>query len=249
MIETYYAACYWGAREESLEQCTSRLFNFMECFTKLHHSFSTWLDVNAKGYKGYKAGVTRVLRINDVDEIRSLLLEDRATNDDGRVLEELGFSVFLTNKLNKEPGTSISVTCGCTVDGVPSCCVIDLPYGSGTGSEVLTTDVLTSIMNCLVSSWNPTWGIVQSGHYRRMIEPSSKQAARIGWLTYLSKSYGTIPSLGNDIQVQEMGQSGSLITLTRERFTVSNPTHLQLAAHASSVLSEAGVLDPVTYST
>ena len=65
MIETYYAACYWGAREESLEQCTSRLFNFMECFTKLHHSFSTWLDVRAKGYakgyKGRKAGVTRVL--------------------------------------------------------------------------------------------------------------------------------------------------------------------------------------------
>ena len=71
-------------------------------------------------------------------------------------------------------------------------------------------------------------------------------APRVGWLTYLSHSRGVVPSLISPSRVVLIGTQGSLVITTDERFTASNPRHVEIAKQVTEELDRAGLLGPLT---
>ncbi|MCY1044404.1 Imm52 family immunity protein [Corallococcus sp. bb12-1] len=62
----------------------------------------------------------------------------------------------------------------------------------------------------------------------------------------LSHQRGKVPALPAPVQVEPVENQGTLIILTPERFTASNPDHLTLAGQVQELLGDAGLLKPVT---
>nr|WP_244224411.1 Imm52 family immunity protein [Corallococcus sicarius] len=68
----------------------------------------------------------------------------------------------------------------------------------------------------------------------------------LGWVTYLSRQRGTVPPLPAPVRIEPVGDMGSLIILTPERFTVANPAHMALARRVRELLAGAGLMQPTS---
>ena len=62
---------------------------------------------------------------------------------------------------------------------------------------------------------------------------------------YFSRQRGTVPPLPAPVRVEPVEDKGTLVILTPERFTVSNPEHVALAARVHELLDGAGLLGPL----
>jgi hypothetical protein len=103
-------------------------------------------------------------------------------------------------------------------------------------------------LRAMIESWEPAWGVVTSNGLRDMVSESGTVGTFVGWITYFSKTRGPIPPLPAPVRVEPVGDKGTLIILTPERCTASNPEHVALAAQVRDILGEAELLKPVTES-
>ena len=62
---------------------------------------------------------------------------------------------------------------------------------------------------------------------------------------YFAHHLGAIPPLPTPVRIEPVEDKGSLIILTPERFTVSNPEHVALAERVRELLDGAGLLKPI----
>jgi hypothetical protein len=58
---------------------------------------------------------------------------------------------------------------------------------------------------------------------------------------YLSRQRGEVPPLPEPVRIEPVEDKGSLVILTPERFTVSNPAHVALADQVRDLLDRAGL--------
>ncbi|MCY1041577.1 Imm52 family immunity protein [Corallococcus sp. bb12-1] len=58
-----------------------------------------------------------------------------------------------------------------------------------------------------------------------------------------------MPPLPAPVRVEPVEALGTLIILTPERFTVTNPEHVALAAQVRKLLDHAGLLQPILAET
>lgn len=94
-------------------------------------------------------------------------------------------------------------------------------------------------------AWEPDRGVVMSHSHREMLRENGKlPPVLVGWVTYLSRRRGPVPPLPAPVRVEPVEDLGTLITLTPERFTADNPSHVELAAHVRALLDQAGLLAP-----
>nr|WP_255510354.1 immunity 52 family protein [Myxococcus sp. AB025B] len=94
-------------------------------------------------------------------------------------------------------------------------------------------------------AWEPDSAIATSSAHRDMVTATPKPGTFIGWVTYLSRHRGTVPPLPAPVRVEPVEDKGTLIVLTPERFTASNPEHVALAERVHELLDRAGVLKPL----
>jgi hypothetical protein len=62
---------------------------------------------------------------------------------------------------------------------------------------------------------------------------------------HFSRLRGPVPPLPAPVRVEPVEDKGTLVILTPERFTVSNPEHVALAARVHELLNGAGLLRPL----
>lgn len=70
----------------------------------------------------------------------------------------------------------------------------------------------------------------------------------MGWLTYFSHSRGEVPALPASVRTEAVEDQGTLLLLTPERLTASNPEHLALSRCVQEALLTRGMLEPVVSS-
>ena len=97
------------------------------------------------------------------------------------------------------------------------------------------------MLRAIATAWDPDWGVAISNVHRDIIEKKCPNVL-VGWVTYLSRRLGRVPSLPAPVRIEPVGELGTLITLTPERFTASNPEHLELAERVRELLDRAGLL-------
>lgn len=61
-------------------------------------------------------------------------------------------------------------------------------------------------------------------------------------MTYLSRHLGRVPPLPAPVRIEPVEDKGSLVILTPERITASNPEHIALAECVRELLDRAGLL-------
>nr|WP_224250094.1 Imm52 family immunity protein [Hyalangium gracile] len=158
------------------------------------------------------------------------------------MIEDLGFSLELWNQSPDSKATKLRVTCGSYSEWVNNVCLLDLPWQGAAAERMLTTPVLVQMLECMVTAWEPDWGIVSTQYAMDLIPKAQKEESRVGWMTYFARRRGTVPPLPAPVSIKPVGTSGTLVVLTPERFTAANSEHIALGLRVRELLDRAGVL-------
>jgi hypothetical protein len=244
MIETYYAAAYWGARKESTEACAQRAQAFLQCLSQCDISLSRWYQLARTRKKSLERPLTLELK-QLADMFRRGV--NRAESDKS-VIEELGFHIQTSNCEPDGEDTFLRVVCGDYSKITHNFCVIDLPDSGPNAQRMLTTPVLTNVVHCMARAWEPDWALAMSHAHRDIVDEQVRripQTPYVAWVTYFSRSRGTVPPLPAPVSIERVDSLGTLIALTPERFTASNPEHLALSSRVRELLDRANMLGPL----
>nr|WP_275902353.1 immunity 52 family protein [Myxococcus eversor] len=125
-------------------------------------------------------------------------------------------------------------------------CVLSIPSKGANAERVLTAPVLTQVVRSMASAWDADWALATSWEHREMLEEELRTGTFVGWVTYVSLRRGTVPPLPAPVRIEKVEGMGTLVILTPERFTATNPEHVALAKRVRELLSKAGLMRPVT---
>ncbi|RKH39082.1 hypothetical protein D7Y23_37005 [Corallococcus sp. AB050B] len=236
MIETYYAGCYWLARPEPVEACAQRLEDFLRRMEPLEPTWNRWHEAAATFEKARQ----RQVPVNVATLTKLLSKKSNRFRD---------FSSFPLWAGEKEEETSgINGNCGGASSRMASVCALNALSTGQVAERVLTAPVLTGVVRAMALAWEPEFGIATSHALKARLQGLETRPSLdtfVGWVTYLADSRGPVPPLPAPVQVEHIPNRGTLITLTPEKFTVSNPAHVALAADVQARLQDAGLLIPL----
>jgi hypothetical protein len=243
VIETYYAGVYWGARQEPVEVCARRAQACFQAMALCDPFLGRW-------FRPARSRKQRpVLFEPDLPTLQEMLAQRRVLNDDKRVIEDLGFRLSVNNGMQpgkpEESHLGLSVRCGVHAEEVGNACVLSLPSSGPMRERALSLPVLTGVMRAMVLAWEPGWGVATSSTHRMRATEQAMVGAFVGWVMYFGRALGTLPPLPAPVRVEPLEDKGTLVILTPERFTASNPEHVALAATVQELLGRAGLLKPL----
>jgi hypothetical protein len=244
LIETYYAGAYWGPRRESAEECARRAQVFFQAMASVTPSFSQWFRPPRSRKKS-----SEPLSL-DVPTLRERFSQGSVRNDEGGVIEDLGFRIFADS--GQWPGappreySSLTVKCGSYAEALPNACVLNLPSAGDAMEHVVRAPMLANILRAMIVAWEPERCFATSHAHLDLLSEPAIVGTFASWIMYFPRQLGPVPSLPPPVRVEPVEDRGSLVILTPERFTASNPEHVALAARVHEVLSHAGLLKPLS---
>ncbi|MDY7226692.1 immunity 52 family protein [Hyalangium rubrum] len=234
MIETYYAGSYWLARPEAAPSCAQRAERFFHLLGHCDPAWTRWCEKADSFEEARQRQFT-----TDAANFQKLFAqrENRVSS---------GFSFHLWTGENLEETSVVDGSCGHPSPHFPSVCVLK-PYEEGRlGERVLTAPVLTEVLRTMALAWDPEWGVATSEAHRQMaVKGFPDPGTFVGWVMYFSRLRGTVPPLPAPVRIEPVEDKGTLVILTPERFTASNPEHVTLAARVHELLDRAGLLRPL----
>jgi hypothetical protein len=240
MLETYYAGVYWGVRPETAAECAEHALLFFEKLKQIDPSWQQW----CRSGKRPRGAPPLTANVNDKQELEELFRRGRnRANIRKEVDEELGFYITVWTP-EKKNYTMVHVDCGVYTPFSNNNCWVALPSEGSARERLLNVSVMTQLLTCMVMAWDPDWGIATSHDLHDLIPRRSREEYAVGWLTYCSNRQGRVPPLPAPIRIDRVEDKGTLITLTDERFTASNPEHVALAVRVHELLDRAEVLMP-----
>ncbi len=235
MAERYYAGVYWLNRQESAKECARRAETYFRLLAPLDPSWSRWFGKADTLEEALK------LRIDPV----AASFEALFVQKEHRLLAD-GYSLGLWNGEQHPGATRTNFACGTSSRFVSNACVLEppTPARSPHGERIVNASTMTQVLRAMAIAWEPDWGVVMSQAFLDRAFPSKLPPVLVGWVTYLSRHRGPVPRLPAPVRVEPVEDLGTLITLTPERFTAANPSHLELAAHVRALLDQSGLLAP-----
>jgi hypothetical protein len=123
--------------------------------------------------------------------------------------------------------------------------VLDLPDRGPNVDRLVTAAVLTHVVRSMALAWEPDWAVAMSRDYRETFAEPRRGGTFVGWVTYLSRRRGVVPPLPAPARIELVEDRGTLVVLTPERFTASNPAHIELGKRVRVLLDRAGLMQPV----
>lgn len=237
MSETYYAGGYWGIRKEPPSECARRLEDFLNGLSSVDSSFAHWYETA----KSLKDSLKHPLR-PDREDLATFVQQNKDP-----AFDDLGFSLGGWNgEPNEHEDCGFLVRCGGYHARANNRCVFSLPSRGPNAERVLTAPVLANTLRATARAWEPDWGVAMSHSHRDLVESRRvPKAPYIGWVTYLARHRGPVPPLPSPVSIEQVEDKGTLIILTPERFTASNPAHVALAETVRERLDRAGLLNPL----
>ncbi|KFA87141.1 immunity 52 family protein [Archangium violaceum] len=234
MRETYYAGICWGARKDSAEECARRAEAYFHLLSRCDPIYTRWFEQADSRKKALQ------LRFEPTAETFTRFFKKR-TYQEGRD----GFMLWVWTGHEEGHGGLATLRCGSAAEFVPNNCLLYLPKEEPEEERVLQVDVLAQVLRAMVLAWEPDWGFITSGDFRDSLSPQGIAGTFVGWLTYFSRRRGEVPPLPEPVRVQPVEDQGTLLLLTPERLTASNPEHLALGQRVQEVLHARGLLEPV----
>lgn len=233
MTDTYYIGSYWLARRESAEACAQRLERFFRLLGRCDPAWTNWYET-ADSFEAARE------RPFNPDAATFKTLFGRKANRIGD-----GFHYWLWTGENEDETTAVNGACGSADVWQPSSCVLQPPHRGAVSTRVLTAPVLTEVVRAMALAWEPEWAVATSHEHRDLAYKDADPDTFVGWVMYFSRLRGTVPPLPAPVRIEPVENKGTLVILTPERFTASNPEHVALAARVHELLDRAGLWGPL----
>jgi hypothetical protein len=232
-METYYAGSYWLARPESAGASARRAERFFHLLGRCDPAWTHWYETADSFEEARKLQFT-----TDAATFQKLFAQKENQIGDG-------FTFHLWTGDNLEETSGVDGRCGSADLRLSSTCVLK-PYDEGLiGDRVLTALVMAEVLRAMALAWDPEWGVATSEAHRDSVTQRAKPGTFVGWVMYFSRLRGTVPPLPAPVRIEPVEDKGTLVILTPERFTASNPEHVELAARVHELLDRAGLLRPL----
>jgi hypothetical protein len=233
MLETYYAGAYWLNRKESAADCARRAENLFRLLGHCDPSLTRWF---LQG-RTRKEALSRPIQL-DAATFEALFSKKENQLDDG-------FALWVWNGEPQGFTTGVNFNCGSASRFVCNTCLLRPPKKGPASERILRAPILAEVLRSMALAWEPEWAIATSSTHRDDVLKNAKAGTFVGWLMYFSRQRGTVPPLPAPVRVEPVEDKGTLVILTPERFTATNPEHVALAAHVHEVLDGAGLLPPL----
>lgn len=233
--ETYYAGAYWGPRKETPEECAGRTAVFLGLLAECDPFLAQWY----KPARSLKDARKHPLMPPDVATLAGLFRKGVNRERGGPAIEDLGFTFWFGNGGRDNDSADLQVLCGCYSEAVSNVCVLKMP------TRLFTVPVLTCVVRSMALAWEPDWAVATSSDHRDLMSEAGSAGTFAGWVTYQSRRRGAVPPLPAPVRIEPVEDRGTLVILTPERLTASNPEHVALGHRVGELLSKAGLMQPV----
>ena len=233
MEETYYAGVYWPGRVEPLEAYARRAEVLFQQLATLDPTLGRWFEQASSRATALKSPVAP-----NAEALLGLFQKKKYQPGP----EELSFAAWTGQD---EPPSVVNFSCGSPSPRTSDVCVLRPPARGAPAERLLSSRVMAQALRALVLAWEPEFGIATSHAHRDGVLKLKEAGTFVGWVMYFSHQRGPVPPLPAPVQVEPVADQGTLVVLTSERFTASNPEHVALAAHVQELLSRAGLLKPI----
>lgn len=234
MSEGYYAGACWLYRSEPVEACASRAESCFQLLSSCDPALTRWFE---------QADSRDASLQLPVEPVAARLLALFSKEENQGVKGGISFGAW--NGAQGEDSTGIRFHCGSAARRVPDSCVLTPPSEGTLAERMLTAPVMSRVLRSMALAWEPEWGIATSEVHRDEVLKTATPGTFVGWVMYFSRRRGPVPPLPDPVRVEPVAGLGTLVILTPERFTASNPQHLALASHVHTVLDGAGLLHPL----
>nr|WP_246357030.1 immunity 52 family protein [Pyxidicoccus fallax] len=242
MHELYNVCAYWGPRQETPEACAWRAQTLLNLLASYDAVLAGWNKIPKPRGRGRKNPLTPP----DLAVLTEAFRRGVNREPGGPAIERLGLTVSAYNDGERQDRAHLNMICGSYAEGMSNLCVLELPSDGESADRLLTSPMLMSIVRGMVSAWEPDWALAGSSSYRMQYREPDSSPFSLNWLTYLSHRLGRVPPLPAPVRIEPIEDRGTLIILTPERFTVSNPEHVALARRVRELLARAGLIQPAT---
>ncbi|QSQ14859.1 immunity 52 family protein [Myxococcus landrumensis] len=232
MKEKYYVGAYWPGRVEPVAAYARRASGFFGLLHTIEPSLERWFEKAAS-----RADALRSPIVPSAESLMGLLK--------AKSRRDAAVSLSAWNGEWDGASTSVRISCGSAAGGLSDLCVMELPTDDDARARVVTAPVLSQLLRAAADSWDAEWGVATSIAHRDSVSEFATPGTFVGWVTYVSRQRGPVPPLPSPVCVEPVGNKGTLIVLTPERFTASNPEHVDLAEQVRASLDRAGMLKPL----
>ena len=143
-----FIGIYWGARNESIESCISKIKSTGEVLSNIDDSFTKWYTTT----RPVKGKIQTPLNLCREDAIRELLIMNQNYNDIGELIEDLGYAFSVKSENDFATAHVLSIQCGSNFEKIPNS--VTLNIGKKQAYEYLEDKgILTAIYNALDKIW------------------------------------------------------------------------------------------------
>ncbi|MFY2564086.1 immunity 52 family protein [Corallococcus terminator] len=239
--DSYFAGAYWGPRRESPEECAGRAAAFLNGLAEHDPLLAHWNKIPKPRGRGRKTP----LMPPDLATLTEAFHRGVNREPGGPDIERLGLTVGAYNDGSRHDYSSLSMCCGSCAEGLPNLCLLSLPSEGPNAERIFTAHVLSGVVRSMVHAWDPDWAVAISRTHRNLDDQGGRDNLWVGWVTYLANHRGKVPPLPAPVRIEPVEDKGTLIVLTPERFTVTNPEHVALSRRVRELLARAGLVKPL----
>ncbi|ATB44275.1 hypothetical protein CYFUS_009762 [Cystobacter fuscus] len=232
MSESYGAGAYWGRRPESVEECARRAETFFRLMAECHPNYARWYEQSNSIRKALQLGFEPTRETF----VRFFGRKKYQSGNDG-----FHFSAW-TGREKQDQGGMVMFNCGSKAEFSPNVLRLFFPTEPLGHERMLSSPVVSGIMRAMAVAWEPEWALATADGLWDQLSNGSRLGCFIGWMTYFSRERGEVAPLPAPVRVEPVGDKGTLVILTPERLTPSNPEHVALARRVQTLLEEQGLL-------
>ncbi|WP_257453628.1 immunity 52 family protein [Archangium lipolyticum] len=235
MSEAYSAGAYWGSRPELAEDCARRAATFFRLMAECHPSYAHWFEQNNSTRKALQLG----FEPTHETFLRFFGKKKYQAGPDG-----FSFGAW-TGHVGQEQGGMVLLNCGGDAEVAPNRVRLFFPSEPLGSERMIRAPVLAGVMRAMALAWEPEWALATADGLWDQLSGGSRIGCFLGWMTYFSHARGQVPALPAPVRVEPVEDKGTLVILTPERLTPSNPEHVALARRVQELLAETGLFRPV----
>jgi len=251
--ESYEMNLWWGARQESVEQCAPRFMRFLNGLATTDATFSDWRKGGSGGKGIYRPYCALPLTI---EEATRLLDKGREYYDTTprQVWPEMGFGTAAWNGRDDDYYAGFSVLAGAYVNKNPhwNHVSVDISRRRRRDDAPWSAAALRTLLAFAIAVWKPREASIDCYRYEdfRATAPDPNYKPRteplppgavllttgdkllfpwVGWLTYLPADLAAKVTIPPGIAVEQFADGGIIATLCEEPFTIDNPLHMARA--------------------
>jgi len=234
---------FWGDRAETPDECARRAIAFLEAMARIDPLFTQFEYTTRKRGKYVHSPVPL-----ELEELSKVIAKGVNRRDSDRsVIQELGYRLWVSTR-GKGDHALLNLHCGCYDTGsFANSCILQLDFPEPRYEQVVNVPVLTRMLGAMADAFDPQLG--HAGFHSFWdalpppVHPRIRKELSMDWLMYFSREWGTVPPLPAPVRIEPLGDRGTLVILSPNPVSASNPEDVELGRQVQGLLRKAGLLE------